>query len=185
MDAGVDAPPTFVTSVVVSFQRKWQHYIDRTKMYTRARWAAFGVLLFLYMTRVYLANAWHIITYGLGIFLLNNFIGFLSPQHDDGPVLPSRASEEFRPFTRRLPEFDFWYTSTRAILIAFCMTMFEFFDIPVFWPILLMYFIVLFVITMRRQIKDMWEKNYVPWSRGKPRFEGGGKAGKDADKGSK
>lgn len=27
---------------------------------------------------------------------------------EDGPSLPTRQSEEFRPFIRRLPEFKFW-----------------------------------------------------------------------------
>ena len=31
---------------------------------------------------------------------------FLSPE--DGPSLPTKANEEFRPFMRRLPEFKFW-----------------------------------------------------------------------------
>ena len=45
------------------------------------------------------------------------------------------------------------YAATRAVVIAITCTFFEFFNIPVFWPILVMYFIVLFVITMKRQIK--------------------------------
>lgn len=32
-------------------------------------------------------------------------------------------------------------------------TFFEAFNVPVFWPILVMYFIMLFCITMKRQIK--------------------------------
>lgn len=27
---------------------------------------------------------------------------------DDGPSLPTRMTDEFRPFIRRLPEFKFW-----------------------------------------------------------------------------
>ena len=76
-------------------------------------------------------------------------------------------SEEFRPFSRRLPEFKFWYASVRAVVIAFCMTFFSIFDIPVFWPILLLYFIALFFLTMKRQIKHMIKHRYVPWSFGK------------------
>ena len=45
------------------------------------------------------------------------------------------------------------YSATKATLIAFFCTFFEFFNIPVFWPILVMYFITLFCITMKRQIK--------------------------------
>jgi hypothetical protein len=76
----------------------------------------------------------------------------------------------FRPFARRLPEFKFWYSSIRAVLIATGMTFFELFDVPVFWPILLLYFIVLFVITMKRQIKHMIKHKYVPWSWGKAKY---------------
>lgn len=44
------------------------------------RWAFALFLLTLYLVRVFYLNAFHIVTYGLGIYLLNLFIGFLSPQ---------------------------------------------------------------------------------------------------------
>jgi hypothetical protein len=63
--------------------------------------------------RVYYARGFYVVTYGLGIYLLNLLIGFLSPMVDPeleaGPGLPTRGSDEFKPFTRRLPEFKFWY----------------------------------------------------------------------------
>ena len=76
--------------------------------------------------------------------MLNLLIGFLSPQSDpetDGPTLPTSKDDEFRPFIRRLPEFKFWYSLTKAFCVAFVMTFFSVFNIPVFWPILLLYFI--------------------------------------------
>ena len=39
-----------------------------------------------------------------------------------------------------------------ATTVAFFMTFFRFFDIPVFWPVLVVYFCVLFFLTMKRQI---------------------------------
>ena len=60
----------------------------------------------------------------------------------------------------------------RATWIAFLMTFFNMFDIPVFWPILLMYFIVLFFLTMKRQIKHMIKHKYIPFSFGKPKYVG-------------
>ena len=39
-----------------------------------------------------------------------------------------------------------------ATTVAFGMTFFRFFDIPVFWPVLVVYFCVLFFLTMKRQI---------------------------------
>jgi hypothetical protein len=94
--------------------------------------------------------------------------GFLSPAQIDsetgGPLLPTTEAEEFRPFTRRIPEFKFWYLSSKATVIAFCMTFFKMFNIPVFWPILLWYFIVLFFSTMKRQVQHMMKFKYVPWT---------------------
>ncbi len=64
------------------------------------------------------------------------------------------------------------------------MTFFDLFDIPVFWPILLVYFIVLFGLTMKKQIGHMRKFGYVPWSFGKKKYSdasagGGGKPKKD------
>lgn len=94
-----------------------------------------------------------------------------------------KNSDEFRPFARRLPEFKFWYSCCRAIVMSFCMTFSTVFDVPVFWPILLLYFIVLFVLTMQRQIKHMIKYKYVPFSFGKTTYGGG--SGKPVAKDSK
>jgi hypothetical protein len=60
--------------------------------------------------------------------------------------------------------------STQALLIALTATFFKMFDVPVFWPILLLYFCMLFFLTMKRQIKHMLKHNYVPFSFGKQRY---------------
>lgn len=44
------------------------------------------------------------------------------------------------------------YSTMKATLIAFACTFFEVFNVPVFWPILVMYFIILTCLTMKRQI---------------------------------
>ena len=110
----------------------------------------------------------------------------MDPAEDsEGPVLPSASSRssEFRPFSRLVPEFKFWYllnihiymsysnmfryTSTRAMCIGYIMTFFKVCNVPVFWPLLLMYFVVLFGMTMKRQYSHMVKHNYVPWSSAK------------------
>lgn len=121
-------------------RRKWQILLDRSHQFTTYRWAGFAAVMFIYALRVYLLDGWYIVTYGLGIYLLNMLIGFLSPPVDpetDGPMLPTTHNEEFRPFMRRVPEFHFWYGCTKATAIALVMTFFDVFNIPVFWPILL------------------------------------------------
>lgn len=155
--------------------RKWQHYLDLSAPHTVPRWLLTALVVLIYCLRVYLINGWYIITYGLGIYVLNLLIGFLSPQADpetEGPTLPTSKDDEFRPFIRRLPEFKFWYSLTKAFCVAFVLTFFSIFNIPVFWPILLLYFIALFVLTMKRQIKHMIKYKYVPFSLGKTRYRG-------------
>jgi len=63
-----------------SWNRKWQYFLDKTSPHVLKRWIAFTLAFFIYSLRVYLVNGWYIVTYGLGIFMLNQFIGFLSPQ---------------------------------------------------------------------------------------------------------
>lgn len=59
------------------------------------------------------------------------------------------------------------YASFKSFLIGLVMTFFSFFDVPVFWPILLMYWCVLFFVTMKRQIRHMIKYKYLPFTTGK------------------
>ena len=52
----------------------------------------------------------------------------------------------------RLPEFKFWFSAQRAILFSIGSTFFQMFNVPVFWPILVVYFIVLFGVSRERQV---------------------------------
>ncbi len=63
----------------------------------------------------------------------------------------------------------------KAILTATLMTLVPLFDVPVFWPILLIYFLTLFALTMRNQIAHMVKYRYVPFAWGKQRYAGKGK----------
>merc|ERR1712083_1257511 len=74
------------------------------------------------------------------------------------------------PFVRRLPEFRFWKKSFRGVLVALVCTLFGFLDIPVFWPVLVLYFFILFGLTMKRQISHMIKHKYIPFSWGKKKY---------------
>ncbi|XP_031128325.1 protein RER1A-like [Ipomoea triloba] len=168
------------------FSRIFQYYLDKTTPHALYRWIGTFALACLYALRVYYAQGFYIVSYGLGIYLLNLLIGFLSPLTDpelepsDGPTLPTKGSDEFKPFIRRLPEFKFWYAITKAFCVAFVMTFFSLFDVPVFWPILLIYWIVLFVLTMKRQIMHMIKYRYIPFNTGKQKYGGGKRAASGA-----
>ncbi|KAH7956580.1 hypothetical protein HPB52_010811 [Rhipicephalus sanguineus] len=62
------------------------------------------------------------------------------------------------------------YSATKATLVAIACTFFDAFNVPVFWPILLLYFITLFCLTMKRQIKHMLKYRYLPWTHGKTQY---------------
>lgn len=68
---------------------------------------------------------------------------------------------------RNIGAVDCRYSSTKALLLGFAATLFAAFDVPVFWPILLLYWLVLFFLTMKRQIRHMIKHRYVPFSVGK------------------
>ncbi|KAB2023311.1 hypothetical protein ES319_D06G009100v1 [Gossypium barbadense] len=160
------------------FSRTFQYFLDRSTPHLMERWLGSLAIAAVYVLRVYLLQGFYIVSYGIGIYILNLLIGFLSPkvdpelEHLDGASLPTKGSDEFRPFIRRLPEFKFWYSITKAFCIGFLMTFFSIFDVPVFWPILLFYWIALFVLTIKRQIMHMIKYKYVPFSIGKQRYTG-------------
>jgi hypothetical protein len=160
-----------------------------------ARWLALAICLALFMLRIVLLQGFYVVAYALWIYLLNLLLLFLTPKllnTDDNDelmnafnenfldvelVLPSTndqngsgADGEFRPFVRRLPEFAAWQGGMRAVLLSLGCTLFPFLDIPVFWPVLVMYFILLVAVTLRRQIAHMIKYRYVPFDWGKRRY---------------
>ncbi|KAI9820285.1 MAG: retention in endoplasmic reticulum protein 1 [Pycnora praestabilis] len=175
-------PFAAISSQTSRFGRQYQAYLDKSTPFTAYRWIGTGALLLVFLLRIVISQGWYIVCYALGIYLLNLFLAFLQPKFDpsieqdegmeDGAAggLPTKQDEEFRPFIRRLPEFKFWYSSTRAIAIGFFCTLFEIFDIPVFWPVLVIYWFILFTLTMRRQIQHMIKYRYIPFTFGKTRY---------------
>ncbi|KAF5752876.1 Protein RER1A -like protein [Tripterygium wilfordii] len=173
-DLSSSSPASIVSQWSFNVSRRYQHLLDKSVPHVLYRWIACLAVALIYAVRVYMVEGFYIITYGLGIYMLSLLIGFLSPQIDpeiqEGPTLPTRGSDEFRPFVRRLPEFKFWYSITKAFCIAFVMTFFSVFDVPVFWPILLFYWVLLFILTMRKQMMHMIKYKYVPFSFGKQQY---------------
>ncbi|KAL0011337.1 hypothetical protein SO802_006445, partial [Lithocarpus litseifolius] len=55
----------------------------------------------------------YVVSYGLGIYVLNLLIGFLSPKEDpklevlDGASSRIKGSDEFKPFICHVPKFRF------------------------------------------------------------------------------
>ncbi|GLB37742.1 hypothetical protein LshimejAT787_0407930 [Lyophyllum shimeji] len=184
--SGLDSSPVQNISAQYSkLQRQYQQVLDRWTPHVLNRWLATTALLVVFFLRIVLAQGWYIVCYAHAIYLLNLLLAFLQPKFDpslqddlmadeieeggDGATspLPSQRDDEFRPFVRRLPEWQFWLSSTRATIIAIFCTFSEIFDVPVYWPILVVYFFVLFALTMRRQIQHMIKYKYIPFDVGR------------------
>lgn len=117
MDSSSDGGWSLQPAWAAAASRRYQHLLDKATPYVLRRWLGFGAVAVTYAIRVWFVQGFYIVSYGLGIYVLNLFIAFLSPQvdpeiqgfvDDSGPSLPTRSSDEFRPFMRRLPEFKFW-----------------------------------------------------------------------------
>jgi len=192
-DEPTSTPLQTVQASIANARRQYQQTLDRWTPHVLQRWLATLGLLALFMLRIVLAQGWYIVCYGLAIYLLNLLLAFLQPKFDpslrddlladeieegatdDGPALPSQRDDEFRPFVRRLPEWQFWLSGTRAVIISLLLTTSDMFDVPVYWPILVIYFCVLFALTMRRQIQHMIKYKYVPFDFGRKARYGGSK----------
>jgi len=174
-----------IPATYARLKRQYQQTLDRVTPHVLYRWVGTAVTIAVFELRIVYAQGWYIVCYAHAIYLLNLLLAFLQPKFDpslqddlmadeleggEGDLpspLPSSRDDEFRPFVRRLPEWQFWLSTTRATLISFFMTFSIVFDVPVYWPILVMYFCVLFVLTMRRQLQHMIKYRYVPFDWGR------------------
>ena len=151
---------------------------DKIIAYKKIRWGAILLLAIIYLFRMFYKKGYYALTYCIGIHFLNSFIGFISPLDDPeeedlgegDSYLPQKSSEEFRPFQRKVKEYSFWSIMFWTFVVAIPMTFFEAFNIPVFWPLLLIYFILIFFLIMKRQIKHMIKYKYLPWDTGKKTY---------------
>lgn len=167
-----------MANFTTSLWRTYQSYQDKAIIYPKTRWVAFLLALIFFFIRIISLRGFYVVTYALSIFLLNLFLRFLTPiksdledEDSDTPVLPIREQDEYKPMIRKLGEFKFWKTGMFAIAFGLICTNFQSFDFPVFWPVLVLYFIILFVITMRRQIAHMIKHKYLPFEHGKATYK--------------
>lgn len=162
---------------------EYRRFLDYITPHVVSRWIVTYVLITLFMARIIFSEGWYIVCYTWAIFMLNMFLKFLTPKFDPsieqdmqndsveaGTNQMDENDDEFKPFIRRLPEFRFWLKSTVSTITALFCSFFNIFDVPVFWPILVAYFIILFLLTMRRQIQHMLKYKYVPFDLGKAKY---------------
>ena len=141
----------------------------RTAQYVKARWLVFFLLLGWHLYyNLFVYQGFHIILYGLGIHLLHQGAQFWNPINEmhssrslgDNDDEGSRTTATARslapsissPRRKRLPEYIIWFSCSRGLAINFVLTRFRIFDIPVFWPILLGYLLLLGVVILGQTV---------------------------------
>ncbi|KRX07338.1 hypothetical protein PPERSA_06953 [Pseudocohnilembus persalinus] len=170
----IDERESVLEKTINRLMTKYRQRIDKYIIYPRGRWAFTGFFLFLYILRVLILGGYYVVSYILGLYLLHLGVQFFTPvgvpdldeeDEDDDMIvgeLPTfnQSGQEQGPLIRSMSEFKFWKNATTAILIAVFCTLSDIFDLPVFWPFLLLYFIMLVVLTVKRQLKHMKKYGY-------------------------
>jgi ABC-type spermidine/putrescine transport system permease subunit I len=146
-------------------------------IYSRARWCITFFLFIVFLLRMVVFGGFYVVSYILAIFVLNSFLGFITPkfgdvedEEEDNPILPMNEQDEYKPMVRKINEMKFWESVTIAFVVALVCTLFKGLDIAVYWPILVFYVIFLFIFTMRRQIAHMVKHKYIPFDLGKTSY---------------
>ena len=76
-------------------------------------------------------------------------------------TLPSQlGASNDRPLLRSMSEISLWEGITFALLFAIFATYFIIFDLPVYWPFLFSYFIMLMLMTFKKYLKHMHKYGY-------------------------
>eukprot|EP00439_Symbiodinium_sp_Y106_P034233 s189_g4.t1 len=133
----------------------------------RCRWIFFTLEVVGFGLWIYGLDRHYFVSYVLAIYILNQVLLFMSPATEDDRLLLGKGSSEYRPFIRALSEFKLWGRSATATTAAFVATFFDDLDLEVDPSVLLLYFLLLFIYTMKQQIMHMIQYSYVPWNRSK------------------
>ncbi|KAL0234512.1 hypothetical protein PCE1_001548 [Barthelona sp. PCE] len=150
-------------------------YLDMLVPYDRMRWGLAAFSFFLFFVRIISCNGFYIIAYAYCIYLLLLLLAFLTPR-DMMELMSAEEKDEgepdaeFRPFRRKLSEFKAWTAVMQSTIICLFLTLFPFLDIEVYVPILVIYFIVLSYMMLKKQIEHMIRYKYVPWNIKKQKF---------------
>ena len=127
-----------------------------------------------FINRIIQVNGYYSIVYVLSVFILQKLIEFCTPlgipnileENEDGDdvefelegILPSNVSD--KPMLRSLNEFKLWQIISLVVILSIASTYFEIFNFPVFWPLLLIYFLWLAVSTMKKLKKHQKKYKY-------------------------
>lgn len=163
---GAAAPKTF-TTMKAKADRTFRIYMDKIVPFTAPRWGVFGVLCLLFLLRIILAEGYYVICYGVFIHLLYLTVLVITPRADMEEKLDAHIPEHQREkavFVPKVGEFTVWKQMMRVVLIGFVLSFIPFLDLPVYVPVLVLYFFALVGIQVGTRVQHMIKYKYVPWN---------------------
>ena len=160
--------------------RYYQKYVsDRVVLRTKERWLFTCFLTICFFFRVITKPGFFAIAYLLGFHVQKNAILFVTPQgipsigeedeeedfyeQSEIPTWENTNSgedEDAKPIMRKVTEFKFWEDITFPVILAFICSLFNVLDIPVFWPMLQVYFQYATYAVVSRQRQHMKKYGY-------------------------
>lgn len=148
--------PTIMRTHYLQTKQRVEGYLNSCIKYRLYRWIVAGVLSLLFILRIVLTGGYYMIAYFLYIYILSAFLSFIKPAEDeDISALPvsSVDTDEYRPYTRALPEFDFWIRFTVSHAISLFAALMPFLNVPVYAPVLILYALVLTLLYISSEFK--------------------------------
>lgn len=143
------------------------------------RWAALAGVFLLFLFKVLYDDTHHLILYCMAVYLFHGYILFATPKDESIPdpfELDEEEKEEttseystanidnnLRPFIRNMPEYTFWLFCTKVVLVCFALSLTPLTDIPVYTPILVVYFVFMAVATLIKLYNHSRKYNYNPF----------------------
>lgn len=135
-----------------------QYVSDLISPYPKQRWMLTAILSLAYIYIVLIKQTHVVITYTAGVYLLQSFILFVTPNDNNIPdpfepgyeenYTPSNIDNDYKPYVRKLSEYTFWLFTVQVISAVIVLVQFEFTDIPVYTPILATYFAFMLIVTL-------------------------------------
>ena len=62
-----------------------------------------------------------------------------------------------------------------SLLLCFFLTLFDYFNFPIMWPLLVFYFMFMTIFLCRYKIEHMIRYKYIPFDFGKKKYQSGNK----------
>eukprot|EP00746_Dinoflagellata_sp_MGD_P008072 gnl/MRDRNA2_/MRDRNA2_116093_c0_seq1.p1 gnl/MRDRNA2_/MRDRNA2_116093_c0~~gnl/MRDRNA2_/MRDRNA2_116093_c0_seq1.p1 ORF type:complete len:212 (-),score=12.91 gnl/MRDRNA2_/MRDRNA2_116093_c0_seq1:8-643(-) len=132
-----------------------------SRMPMKTRWALTGIMLLVYFIRQWIKRGFEYVSYGLSIYLSNLMVRFMRSNEQPGMNLPKTSADlfsrgaGFNKFSKKmqLPEFQVWLNSVIAIGLAIWATFLSYLDLPVWYPIVVLYFVASAANTLQDVIK--------------------------------